>query len=142
MSVHLSICPSVRLYICPSVSSSVSLSLYLILRIDFLISFARSVIVCSTCSHRTKVKNPLNASIICPSVCPLIIKWKLCSFVFVLVSSVGVQHHNAFIPTLGSEGPQWGPVKLIYQSVLVSISLFLCLSVFLSLCPVVRIDFW
>ena len=41
-------------------------------------------------------------------------------FVFVLISSVGVQHCNAFIPTLGLEGPQWGPIEIIFLSVRLS----------------------
>ena len=27
------------------------------------------------------------------------------------ITSVGVQRTNAYIPTLGSEGPQWGKIK-------------------------------
>ena len=43
-------------------------------------------------------------------------------FIFLLISSVGVQHRDEFIPTLRSEGPQWGPVNLI------------CLCLYLSDC--------
>ena len=32
------------------------------------------------------------------------------------------------IPTLGSEGPQWGPVKLICPSVSLSVRMSLCIS--------------
>ena len=34
----------------------------------------------------------------------------------ITITSVGFQRCNAFIPTLGSEGPQWGPVKLMCLS--------------------------
>ena len=34
-------------------------------------------------------------------------------FVLLLISSVGVQSCDAFTPTLGSKGTQWGPVQLI-----------------------------
>ena len=45
---------------------------------------------------------------------------------FVLTPSVGVQRRAAFIPTLGSEGPQWHPVKLVCISVSLSLLLFGC----------------
>ena len=48
-------------------------------------------------------------------------------FLFVFISSVGVQCRGAFIPILGSEGPRWCPFELICIS--------LCLSVSLSGCP-------
>ena len=44
--------------------------------------------------------------------------------VFVLISSVGVQRSDVFIPTLGSEGPQWGPVELICMCLYLSVSLY------------------
>ena len=43
--------------------------------------------------------------------------------VFVLISSVGVQRHNSFIPTLGSGGPQRGPFELMCLSVCLSVSM-------------------
>ena len=44
----------------------------------------------------------------------------------ITITSVGVQHSDAFIPTLGSVGLQWGPVAII------------CLSICLSVCLSVR----
>ena len=51
-------------------------------------------------------------------------------FVFVLTSSVGVQRRDEFIPTLGSGGPQWGPVKVI------------CLYVFPYVSPSLHLSVW
>ena len=48
-------------------------------------------------------------------------------FVFVLIFSVGVQHRDSFVNTMGSKGPQWCPVEHI------------CLSISLSLCLYVSI---
>ena len=50
-----------------------------------------------------------------PSV-HLVVRGPFAIFVFVLISSVGVQRRDAFIPTLGSKGTQWGPVKLMWSS--------------------------
>ena len=55
-------------------------------------------------------------------------------FVFALISSVGVQHCDAFILALGSGVPQRGKVKLIY----VCVRLSMCLSLFM----VVHVAFW
>ena len=68
----------------------------------------------------------LSDSIICPSVCP-VVRRNFAIFVSVLISSVGVQRSNAFIPTLGSEGPQWGLGKIIYLSVSLSLYLYVSL---------------
>ena len=57
----------------------------------------------------------LSGSIICLSVC-LVVYGAFAIFVFILISSVEVQRHNACIPTLVSKGPQWGPVELICPS--------------------------
>ena len=62
---------------------------------------------------------------VCPSVHLSGNLWEFYDFIFVLISSVGVQRRDTFIPTLGSEGPQWGPDKLICPY----LSLFLYLSV-------------
>ena len=54
----------------------------------------------------------------------------LCIFIFLLISSVGVQRHYAFIPTIGS--------SQAYMSVCLSVRL----SVYLPFIPVIRIAFW
>ena len=74
--------------------------------------------------------NPLSGSIILPSVRPISCPWAFDIFVFVLISSMGFQPHNAFMPTLGSKVIQWGPVEPIYMSI--SLSIFL----------VVFVNFW
>ena len=83
--------------------------------------------------------NPLSGSII---YVHLVVRGHFAISVFVLISGVGVQRHGAFIPTLGSEEPQWVPAKLIFMSVRISIPLSLCPSVSLSLCSVARVAFW
>ena len=71
----------------------------------------------------------LSGSIIRLYICPLVCPWAFFDFVFVLIYSVGVQWHNAFIiPTMRSKGPQWGPVEPIY----LSLCPYLCLSISLS----------
>ena len=50
------------------------------------------------------------------------------------ISSVGVQLHGAFIPTLGYGGPQWAIVELICLSIFPSVCMLVCVSVGLSLC--------
>ena len=80
--------------------------------------------------------NNLRCSIIFPSARP-VLREHFAIFVFVSISSVGVHCRDEFIPTLGYEGSQKGPFKLIYLSFL----MYLCLFVSLSLCPVVHISF-
>ena len=60
--------------------------------------------------------------------------------VFVFISSVGVQCHDALILTLGSWGPQWGPVKLVCLSVFPSVHMSICPSIHLSICPSVHLS--
>ena len=55
------------------------------------------------------------------------------------ITSVGFQRHNAFIPTLGSGGPQWGPVEFMCVSVCLSICLYVCSSVCLYVTLSVRL---
>ena len=50
--------------------------------------------------------------------------------------------YKSIIPAQGSEELQWGPVDIICLSVRPSVSLSACLSVPLSLCPVIHVDFW
>ena len=72
--------------------------------------------------------NPLSSIIKFPSIQSSTCLLKC--FVFVLKFQCGVQRRDAFIPTLGSRGPQWGLFKFIYLYV----SLYLCL--------VVSVTFW
>ena len=50
----------------------------------------------------------------------------------ITITSVGVQCQGAFIPTLGSEGPQWGPGMLMGMSLCLSVCPSLFISVSLS----------
>ena len=89
---------------------------------------------CAQCMRpQTTGSNPLSGSIICPSVRP-VVRGPFVVFVFVLISSVGVQRRNSFIPTLGSGGHQWGPVEIVCLSI--------CPSVSPPLCPVFCVAFW
>ena len=61
------------------------------------------------------------------------------------ITSVGIQCHDAFIPSLGSRGPQWGPVDLtcpyLCLSLYISVSLSGCPHLFLAIkacCPSLR----
>ena len=58
--------------------------------------------------------------------------------IIITINIVGVQRHDAFIPTLGYGGPQWVSVKFICPSV----SLFLCLSVYLSIYMSLCLSLW
>ena len=49
-------------------------------------------------------------------------------------TGVGVQHSDEFIPTMGSEGPHWGPVEIM--------CLCLCPYVSMSLCISFHVAFW
>ena len=88
--------------------------------------------------------------VFCPVVCPfvrLVVRGPFAIFlsifnsfntiemitvtITITITSVGVQRHDAFIPTLGSEVPQWGPVNLIFSSVSLYVRMYLCIS-FLS----------
>ena len=72
--------------------------------------------------------NILSGIIVYPSVhtsgCP----WAFCNFFICIHYLGGFQSRNSFIPTLGSEGPQCGPVKLMCPSVYLSISLYISLT--------------
>ena len=68
----------------------------------------------------------------------LVVRRPFAVLVFVFISNVGVQRRNAFIPTLGSEGPQWGPVELLYLSVRLSVSLYGCPHQFLAIIHAAR----
>ena len=92
-------------------------------------------IICAArnCAQRMQLQTTgsisLNGSIICPSVCLsgrpqafcavcmsvclYVFLQVFCDFLFVFISSLGCQHRYAFILTLGSEGPQWGPFNII-----------------------------
>ena len=123
MSARLSVCLSVCLSLCLSVS------LYNRPR-----RFLAIIRAACNCAQRMRPQatgsNPLSGSIICPSVRLSGRMRQFCNFgIFVLISSVGVQRHDAFTPTLGSKGSMWGPVELICPSVSLSIRLYLCLSV-------------
>ena len=85
----------------------------------------RPVIADITCGRRPWVQISMNGSIICLSVRPVVCE-DFAIFVFVLISSLGVQHRDAFIPILGSKGPQWVPGKLVCMSssLVLSVSLF------------------
>ena len=77
--------------------------------------------------------NTLSGSIICPSICPSfhpVLSRPVYNFCICINFQCGVQIRDAFIPALGSKGPQWFPVNLI------------CISVSLSLCLVVCVTFW
>ena len=112
------------LYVCPSVSLSVSLSgrprqFLAIIKVP-------PVIACSACSRRPLGKNTLSCSIICPSVRPVVCgNFEI--FVFILISSVGVQNSNVFI---SQNGFLRTPVRSsrAYISVCQSLRLFISLS--------------
>ena len=48
----------------------------------------------------------------------------------ITITSLGVQRRDAFIPQSGAKGHQWGPVCL-----------YVCLSIYLFICLVVRVAF-
>ena len=65
--------------------------------------------------------SPQSASIIGLFVRPVVCK-PFAVFVFLLISSVGIQSCDACIPTMGSWWTQWGSVEIIFLSVGISIS--------------------
>ena len=118
-------------------SLCISVSLYGCLH-QFLVIKARSPEFCT--AHAASVqrfKSPewqYNMSVcppVCPSVRPVICK-PFSIFLFVLFSRVGVQRCDTFIPTLESGGHQWGPIKLIYLYVFLSVCMYVFLSVYMS----------
>ena len=66
------------------------------------------------------------------SDCPIICR-PFAIFLFVLISSVGVQHCDSFIPTLVFGGPQWITVKLISLYVHQPLCLGVCILYWKSL---------
>ena len=128
------------------VPSGVQFSLYVHLSVSLSGRLHRFLVInrvdrnCAQCMRpQATGSHPLSDNIICPSVhmssCPR----SFYDFLFVLISSVGVHHCNIFIPTLGSEGPQWVTFKLICPSVCLSVypsvKPSIGLSVSLSVCP-------
>ena len=51
----------------------------------------------------------------------LVVRGPFTIFIFVFISSVGVQCHDEFIPTLESGGPQWSLVELICLYLFISV---------------------
>ena len=130
------LCLSVSLSFCLSVYLSIYLSVCRVVCISFWKKSPLPVIACSSYVHRTWVPQyNIYRSIICPYVCTSV-QASVCRpfavFLFVFISSVGVQSRGVFIPTLGYRVPQWGPVYLICPSVFLCVSLYLFLSVWSS----------
>ena len=147
-SIRSSVCPYVRPPLRPSISTSVRpsdhlpappylrLSVYLSLYISVSLSghprrFLAIIHVACNCAQRIRLQamgsNPLSGSIICPSVrTPVhpVVRGPFSVIVFVFISCVGFQRRDSFIPTVGSSGPQWGPVDIIRMCVCFSVSLF------------------
>ena len=74
------------------------------------------------------------------SVCPVVCR-PFANFVYVLISSVRVQHCDEFIPTLMFVGTQWIPVKIISFYVHSSLFLGVCILYWQSLAqPVIVIS--
>ena len=123
-----------RLYVHTSVRLSVSLSGCLCRFLE-IISAAHN---CAYCMQPQNTgSNTLSGIIICLPILMSVrtlVREPFSIFVFVLIFSVEVQSHDSFIPTLGSEGPQWGPVENIFCPVCLSVSLYLCISVSIYLC--------
>ena len=122
--------------ICMSTSSSLFLSLCMSLCLSIWLSvsiFGNQSTACRICRLMPGV-NSLSGSITClsvrpyvrSSICPVVhgtfVIFYLYSTVLILemitititITSVGVQSCGEFVPVLGSKGPQWGPVKLMY----------------------------
>ena len=107
---------------------SVCLCVCLVAHVDFWKS-QKCAHNCAQCIRPQDTTNPVSGSIICPSVCPYVCLRDLYVYSIVLIldmttitftiTSVGFQRCDTFICTLGSQGPQWGPVK------------FMCLCIFL-----------
>ena len=125
VQLSLYVCLSVYLFLCLSVSLSGRPR-----RVLVIIHAARN------CAHRMRLQamglNTLSDDIICPSIHSSIrlsvfpsghpvVRGPFAIFVFMLISCVGVQHWDAFIPTLGSEGPHWDPVDIIWLSLCLSV---------------------
>ena len=117
------ICRSVRPSLCLSVSLSGQPCHFL-------------EIICVACNFAQCIQpqatgsNIPSGSIICPYVhlsIRLVAHGPCAIFLSVLISSVGVQRRDEFIPTPVSKVPHWGPVEIICLSVRISVSLFLFL---------------
>ena len=159
MSVCLSVSPSLRLALCPVArvtfwkskraarnfvqrmrpQDMVSEHLYIqniqILYVYYYVSADKFILLRAYVSGTkpTGGKIPWVAVYIsvCPSICP-VVRGYFTIFLFILIFSVGVQHHDAFIPTLGSGGPQWRPVEHFCPYICLSLCLSICLSFYLS----------
>ena len=128
------------MYVRPSLCLSIYMSVRLSVSISVLPRLFLAIIhaPCNCMHHmrpQTMESDPLSGSIICPPVQSCGCPQDFCDFVFILSISVGVQLHDAFIHTLGSKGPQWGPVELICLYISPSVSTYLCISVSMSGCP-------
>ena len=91
----------------------VFLSLCLFVRIAFWKSFSCPVITRSICGRRPQGQSPWVAVQYFRLFVLPVIRRPFEIFVFVLISSVGVQRCDAFIPILGYKGPQWGTIELM-----------------------------
>ena len=78
--------------------------------------------------------NPLSGSIICPSTGLSSCLRVFCDFCIWIDFQCWVKRRAVFIPKLGSEGPQSGPVELIALSLSLSVSLSIRCYNFLSGC--------
>ena len=87
----LCVCLSVRSFLCPFVR----------------MFFGNHKSAAHNCLQRmrpqTTGSNPLSDSIIFPSICPSICPQAFFYFSILLISSVGVQHQDAFIPQTGAQ---------------------------------------
>ena len=125
------------LYDHPYLCLSVSLSLCLYVAISGHMHYSLEIICAdhnyTQCMWPQAIgSNPLSGSIICLSVFPyicLVVRGPSEIFVFILISSLGFQCHNAFIPTAGSIVTQCVPAKLVCMCLFLYISLSLFLSV-------------
>ena len=129
----------------PKDSSVVQSSLYLhpSIRLSFYLfsiphRFLTIIGAVHNCTQRMWLQamesNPASGSILCISVCLSGFLQAFCDFCISIISSVGFHLCGAFIPILGSKGPLWGSVELIWPSV--------CPSVSPSICTVVYVSIW
>ena len=112
--------------ICLYICVSICLSLCLVVRVAFCSSKCSVHKCVQRMRPQTTGSNPLICSTIylfvCPSVCPVACGL-FAFFVFVLISSVGFHRTDEITPTLGTGRHQWGPVKLIFYSVSMNLSI-------------------
>ena len=120
-SVFIFLCPSARPYVHPYVRLSVSLS-------GCPRRFLEIIPAARNCPQHMR-----------PSVFS-VVRGPFTIFLFVLIYSVWVQRWDAFIPTMGSEGPQWGLVEIIYPSICQSINPYVRPSVHPSIHPSARMS--